>query len=406
MDKWFRNHTVLKIIAVFIGTMLWMVVNNDEVSISPTPSPESTMTIKDVEIIPRIDQNRFASVQVKPQTVTISITGKANVLSRIVTGEIEASVDLNKLSAGEHRSIPVKFKGTPTNVTVQVVPGFVQVNLEEKVHKEMNVTYRLKGTPSVGFKVGDPIISPSKVKITGSESLVASIDKIIGEVDVAEAEQEVIQKTKLVAYDLDGKEVKIDMTPQVVTIKVPISSPYKLLPLILDINGRVPAGYAILNILKNMEEVIVYGPQESLDALDFYIGPIVNLSNMTASNSLILNVPVHGGVNRTDPDKVKVDVEVVPSATKMFENVPLQINGTGDGLELRWIDPVTGEMDVNIEGAPAILDETKLEDIQGFVDVSQLSEGTHKVEVQWNLPLYLKKPLDPIYVMVEITNKR
>jgi YbbR domain-containing protein len=381
------------------------VVNNNEVPISPTTTPESTMTIKDVAITSYVDQNRFALVEVQPKTVTLAITGKVSALSRIITGEIESYVDLSNLSSGEHRSVPVKIKGLPANVTVEVVPGFVQVNLEEKVHKELNVTYKVKGAPSVGFKVGEAIISPSKVKITGSESLLASVDKIVGEIDVTGAEQEVIQKTKLVAYDRNGKEVKIDMEPQVVTIKAPISSPFKQLPLILDINGRVPTGYAIVGIQKSVEQITVYGPQESLDALDFYMGPILDLTDMTTSSSLTLDVSVHGGVNRINPNEVKVDVEIVPSATKVFENVPLQLTGIGDGLEARWVDPETGELNVEIEGAPQLLDAAKPEDIQGFVDVSELSPGVHKVRVQWNLPLYLKSPVDPMYVTIEIVQK-
>lgn len=98
-------------------------------------------------------------------------------------------------------------------------------------------------------------------------------------------------------------------------------------------------------------------------------------------------------------------MRIVTSEKRTFEQIPLQINGLGDGLEAKWIDPETGTLNVVVEGAPSILGKVKLEDIQAFVDSSQLTPGIHEVEVHWNLPLYLKTPEGPTVVRVQIFEK-
>lgn len=402
MEQWIRNHTILKIIALLIGTMLWMVVNYNDAPGSPNVTPDSTMTIRDVEVVPYVDMNQFASVRIEPESVTVVLTGKVSVLNRINTGDFETYVELGRLGPGDHQYIPVGVKGLPVNVSVQVVPSLVNVSLEEKIHKEMNVSLDISGSPSAGYKVGEPVIAPSKIKLTGSESLLAKVAKVEGKVDITGAEEEIDQKTKLVAYDDAGNVLEVAMNPQVVGVKIPITTPYKSLPLLLDVRGQVAEGYAIASIDKDFDNVIVYGTLEVLDALEFYMGPIFNVSNMKASDEYILNIPVHGGVLKIEPTELTVRVEMVPSETQRFEQVPLQINGLADGLEVKWLDPATGQVGVDIEGAPALLEKLTVEDLQGFVDISQLPPGSHRVQVQWNLPLYLKTAGEPVYVTLEI----
>lgn len=271
MDNWFSSNNVLKIVALLIGTMLWMVVNfNDTPGTIPQPQ-DSTMTIRDVKIIPYVDPNRYSTVTVEPERVNISVTGKVSALSQV--GDFEVYVDLADLGPGTHPNVPVKLRGLPVNVTAQVSPSFVQVYLEEKVMKETPVTLDITGTPAVGYKMGQPIISPNHVKLVGSESLLAEVHRIAGVVDVQDVEKEVQQKVKLTAYDEAGNPLEVAIEPQVVSVVIPISTPFKKLPFILDYTGQVPDGFAIADIRKSVDQITVYGSQDVLDVLDFYMGP-------------------------------------------------------------------------------------------------------------------------------------
>ena len=50
--------------------------------------------------------------------------------------------------------------------------------------------------------------------------------------------------------------------------------------------------------------------------------------------------------------------------------------------------PETAQLNITVEGAPAIIDQLKLQDIQAILDVSNLPPGKHELKVALNLPTY------------------
>ncbi|MDT2240009.1 hypothetical protein P7H17_12085 [Paenibacillus larvae] len=59
-----------------------------------------------------------------------------------------------------------------------------------------------------------------------------------------------------------------------------------------------------------------------LDKMEFYEGPEVNLADLKETKKFTLDIPHRNNVTQTDPDKVDVTVEIVPSVTKQVENFP------------------------------------------------------------------------------------
>lgn len=401
MDKWFGNNTMLKLVALVIGTMLWMVVNFNEAPVAPPTSPDRTITVQE-EIIPVVEKDRFAAIEINPERVTVVITGKLNRLSQLNVRNLEAYVNLNDYMPGDHAYVPVEIRGLPSNVSAEIIPKFVRVTLEDYVQKEMDVTIDITGSAAAGFTVGEPVVTPSNVRLTGSETDISAIVKVAGNMTVDGAQSDVEGKLKLIAYDADGNKVPIDMEPQVVNVRIPISSPYKSVPLILNITGQPPSGYAIASVRQDVNNVVIFATQEVLDAIDFYMGPMVDVSTLTESTEYKLDIPIHGGVSQTDPTRVRVFVSIAPSESKEFEALPIRLNGLGSGLEARWTDTSDGLINAVVEGARDILAKVKPEDVQPIVDLSERLPGTHRVQVQWNLPLYVKPPEEEIYVTLEI----
>ena len=80
-----------------------------------------------------------------------------------------------------------------------------------------------------------------------------------------------------------------------------------------------------------------------------------------------------------DPAKVTVHVEVVPSITKAIENVPITIIGQNENYTTKVAQPGSATLNITVEGAPAIIDQLKVGDIQAILDVSNLPPGKHEV---------------------------
>ncbi|MNQ86608.1 hypothetical protein D3C85_1018070 [compost metagenome] len=63
-------------------------------------------------------------------------------------------------------------------------------------------------------------------------------------------------------------------------------------------------------------------------------------------------------------------------------------------------------MNITVEGAPAIIDQLKVQDIQAILDVSNLPPGKHELNVTLNLPTFVKLGLpQEVKASVEISEK-
>jgi YbbR domain-containing protein len=408
MDKWLRNTNVVRIVALVIGILLWVVVHLEENSVTNTTSPLSDReeTINNVAISKKIDESLYYISSMEPSNVQVIIRGKDSVVKKITTSNnYSVELDMTKVGKGDH-TLTLTPVGFPSNVVVEIVPRTAHVVIEEQQKKEIPVTINVKGTPAAGLKAGQPIIKPNKVYVTAPTSRLNEIDSVRGEVSVEKAQTAVTKQVKLQAYDKNGKELALDMNPQVVDVEVPITSPFQTIPLQIKVNGEPMKGFAIASVVQSPDKVTVYGTQDIVDKMEFYQGPQLNLQDENTTKDYSLDIPLINKITQVDPAKVSVHVEIVPSVTKAIENIPITIIGQNDGFDTKVIIPETAKMNITVEGAPTVLEQLKVKDVQAIVDVSNLPPGKHEIPVSLNLPAFVKKGSIPdLKATVEISGK-
>jgi YbbR domain-containing protein len=407
MDKWLRNTNVVRIVALILGILLWVVVHMEENSVTGTnPLSNREETINNVAITKKYDESLYYISSINPSNVQLIVRGKDSDVKKVTASHnYTVELDLTKVGKGEH-DLALTPVGFPSTLVVDIIPRTVHVVIEEKQKKEVPVVINVKGTPASGLKAGQPIIKPNKVYISAPTSRLNEIETVRGEVSVDKAESAVTKQVKLLAYDKNGREVAVDMNPQVVDVEVPITSPFQSIPLQLKITGEPLKGFAIASVVQNPDKVTVYGSQDTVNKMEFYQGPELNLQDVNASKEYTLDIPIMDKTTQVDPAKVTVQVEIVPSVTKAVENVPITIIGQNDGFNTKVITPNNGKVNITVEGAPKIIESLKVQDVQAIVDVSNLPPGQHEVSVSLNLPSFVKKgPLQDIKVTVEISAK-
>jgi YbbR domain-containing protein len=407
MDKWLRNTNVVRIVALILGILLWVVVHMEENSVTGTnPLSNREETINNVAITKKYDESLYYISSINPSNVQLIVRGKDSDVKKVTASHnYTVELDLTKVGKGEH-DLALTPVGFPSTLVVDIIPRTVHVVIEEKQKKEVPVVINVKGTPASGLKAGQPIIKPNKVYISAPTSRLNEIETVRGEVSVDKAESAVTKQVKLLAYDKNGREVAVDMNPQVVDVEVPITSPFQTIPLQLKITGEPSKGFAIASVVQNPDKVTVYGSQDTVNKMEFYQGPELNLQDVNASKEYTLDIPIMDKTTQVDPAKVTVQVEIVPSVTKAVENVPITIIGQNDGFNTKVITPNNGKVNITVEGAPKIIESLKVQDVQAIVDVSNLPPGQHEVSISLNLPSFVKKgPLQDIKVTVEISAK-
>lgn len=393
MDQWLRNPNVVRIIALVIAVLLWLVVHMDERSgTGAGAGGANEQIISNVEVKAIYDESKYHLVSVEPAQVSVALSGRESSVKRAISsGEFSIQVDMTGSGKGEHINQPLKAVGFPAGVTARVMPLSVKVVLDEKQNKSMPVTVLVTGEPTSGLMAGTPIAKPGRVTVTVPSTYYDDVETVSAEISIEQASQAVIDNVTLGAYDKDGKKLDFAViSPPVVEVEVPITSPFVQVPLQLGYTGKPPQGYAVAALTQDPNQVTVYGSQAILDEIDFYDGPHVDLSNLTSNKEFTLDIPVRNGLE-LKPGQVKVKVEIVPSVTKTLTDIRTEFMGQNASFNTTVIEPAGGRLDLLVEGAPDTINKLRTQDIQAVVDVSNLPPGVHELEVDFILPTFVKE---------------
>ena len=158
------QHIGLKLLALGLGVLLWMVVSGEA-------------TVERVLRVP-LELQRFpAGLELQteaPSNVDVRVRGGSGTLSRLSPADIVAVVDLNGARAGQRL-----FHVTPNQVRVpfgveivQISPSTVALMFENSATKPVRVVPAYDGKPAPGFIVGKVTSLPETVEIVGPESSV------------------------------------------------------------------------------------------------------------------------------------------------------------------------------------------------------------------------------------------
>ena len=162
-EKW--PVKVLSLAAAIIIVVFYR-MNNLE-----TRSFQSVLFIESSETL--IPANAFAS------SVRISLRGEADGIHPILDEDIEAFIDLGRYTAEGNYRVPVQIrkKGSALGVEpleISVIPIEIQITLEQRVTRNVDVYPVLQGTVAEGFELRNQSLLPRTVAAEGPRSLMES----------------------------------------------------------------------------------------------------------------------------------------------------------------------------------------------------------------------------------------
>ncbi|MFC4812778.1 CdaR family protein [Paenibacillus sp. GCM10023250] len=409
MDKWLNHPTALKIISLVIGILMWAVVHFDS---EKTPSTVATLTetrdIDGVQIQPvGMDDKNYALRLLDPEGVHLTVRGsRSDLLLASHNSDYEVTVDLSQATEGR-MVVPVKVHLPRGLELIDAQPSSVTVVLERLLTKEFVVQINTEGTPGKGYKVGMPLVKPNgRVHVTLPSDEMDEVAFVGGTVSV-DGEEETVndKKMKLVALDKNGNELTdAVINPSVVEVEVPITKPFKKLPLQVNFTGSLPEGVAVSTFKQSVDAVTIYGPQEVIDKYEFYDALTIDLSQLKQSGTMELDVKPGKDVASVDPATVTFEYTIVPAQTKLIPKLPVTIIGLSDGLKAKVTLPETATVDATISGAPNMLAQIGAKDVQLVADLSGLGPGGHVVPLDMHVPRFIGQAGSPLSVTVTITD--
>lgn len=389
MDRWLKNNNVVKVLSLVLAVMLWMVVNINP-SESAVGGQQISTRIDQLQLQAIYDDNKYFVTM--PSTVQVEIKGSSDyfTLASLFNGSknYKVYVDLSSFKKGTY-TVPVQYKGFPVGAEVVVEPKNVQVTIEEAVKVEQTVKVELIGKVKEGFVLGEPVVKPGSVLVSVPESKVQDLAGVQAIVNVEGATDNIDKNIELKAVDKKGQLIRARINPEKVDVVIPVTLPYKSVPLELNYIGRLPDGIVISNIIMNPPTVTVYGPKDLLLNLSAYQGPTLDLSRISKNDTMKMKIPLYDQFSKTDPDTVEITVNVSTAVSNHTMDIPIKVINLPQGRTATIVEP-GATLKVQLQGTAENLAKLTRDDIEATIDVSKVGLGEQNVVINVKAPYTVK----------------
>ncbi|MFE4813188.1 YbbR-like domain-containing protein [Peribacillus simplex] len=450
MDKFTNSAWFMRIVAFALAALLFISINfemeSDKKSLGLSTAPEiSTETIENVPVEVYYDRENLV-VSGVPETVDVTLKGAKSLLINAKNQrDFKVYVDLSDpaISMGD-RTVTFKISDLNEKLVATIDPEYAEVNVQERVTKEFSVEAEYNSSLlEEGYTAGQPTVSPKTVKITGAKDAIEQISYVKANLEISKGLNETVNgKATVKALDRDLNKLDVTIEPSTVSVSLDVSIPSKTVSIAPKQTGKTKDGIRITSISVDPKEVTLFGSETSLEKIDEVVLP-VNISKIDGDTELELDLDKPESVQKMSLGKAKVKIrtekvdvdeenaepvvekeepeteqkqeeqkqvveeeaeEDEPAAidSKTFNNIPIVPVGIQDDQNAELESEVTS---ITLLGDADDLKKITKDDINLTVDVSNLDEGTHDVDLAVTVPEGVEWELDSKTVSVTITQK-
>src|SRR5262249_35513264 len=159
----------MKLLALGIAAVLWIVVSGEEESVRTYTVPLDFTALS---------RDRILSGDT-PNTVRVRVRGSDAVLRSLAADDLHILIDASRLRAGE-RAVEAlaagNVQGVPSGAAVEsIAPEAISLLVERRIARTIHVQPRLEGSPTKGFAVAGVELDPDRVVLEGPESELAPL---------------------------------------------------------------------------------------------------------------------------------------------------------------------------------------------------------------------------------------
>lgn len=375
MSELLKRDSILKIISVFFAIFLWFVVLDSSnpitwVELNVPLKVENEESLKEKGII--IKNENF------PRNVSVSLKGRKNTFNNIGLNDVEAIVDLSKVNNVDTEFLYVDVYTNKEGVSFQgVTPKVVEIEFDKLGENPFPVKVVATGKPKENYKVVRANAIPGTVSIEATDDIINSIGEVRAYVDVDNLSNDLVVNKECVVYNKEGEKI-VELDKKLsVDISIELA---KEVPIVPTVRGRPAKNYTdgIHRVVP--EKALIAGSNEVVDLVDNLKTEPIDIDNMAANMTKIVNLVLPDGVRLVDtPRSVYVDVVIEELAEKEFTftkgDIVFDNTVKNNSLKYEVVDEV---IKIRLTATKEELDKIVPESLRLSVDVNGLSEGEHK----------------------------
>ncbi|WP_040225649.1 CdaR family protein [Bhargavaea cecembensis] len=438
MDRFMDNPWFLRGLALLFALLLFLVVQSEEDQSGKAAAGTDIAVLQDIPVEVYYDNENLIVTGV-PESVNLTIEGPANIVQTTrALKDFTLFVDLRSLVMGAH-TVKIQHENLSDKLEVRIDPDTVDVMIEERITKEFRVDPEMnEQLLADNYIINSIETDPSTVMVTGAKSIVDSISFVKASV-AAEGgvDGPIEQKARVRVLDRELNKLNVEIEPAEVTVKADISEYTRSVPVTLRRTGKPPEGVTVGDITSATESVKVSGPRNVVDNLE-NVPVDVDLSKVSGTGKLTVEVPKPSGVTKVSPGKIEVNVqtssndsEEAMAATPDDETDPakeqespdagnggvaeapaepqekpkpqpeeegnaspdveesrelagmtVEIRGLVEGKKGEVVQPPNGQVSLTVRGKQSALASAGKKDFAVFVDAAGLQDGESSLNVQ------------------------
>lgn len=391
-EKWLNKKNTLVFISLLMALLLFFYVDNQASTVI-----DSAAEVLHNQTVEATYNKEAYVVEGIPETADVTLIGRTVDLylaKQLSTGKV--SVDLSNLKEGTHK-VDLSYESSINSVTYKLDPSSITVNVYPKVSQTKTVTIDVINKDKLDSKLSVQSVTLDKeeviIKGTDDEKSSHNINKVatvkalvdVGSIVDPKAGVNTVDKVKLVAYDKYGNVVDVEIVPETVTATVNIESysgtaKLKVIPKNID---KISFGKAISSITTSVNEISIYGDQETVNKYsESYIPIEVDVAGLADNKTYTVVVSKPEGIREVSEKTITVKISIGKEESKEVDDIKIDAINLGPNLKAGAIGENSSKTTVVVKGTKEVLDAIDSTTIKATVDLSGLGEGEHTVNVK------------------------
>ena len=384
IDHVIFNPKYTKNVALCLAILLYITVNiNNDDSIFASPL-QSSKDISNLSVSAIYNSDVF-ELSGLPESVNVTVTGdSANVTSAVNMGGYIIA-NLEGLTEGTHQ-VKLTSEGFNSNVNIKIDPSNAVVTLKKKTTRQFDISYDFINLDKMEniYSLGTPVFEYAKVNVRASKETLDSITFVKALIDVTNVTGEFTQKAKIVAYDKNGQPVNADIVPDEISVTVPVSSPNKVVPIEVEINGTLPDNLAIDSISMDQKSVTIYASESVLSKIDKVVVTL-DASTISKDTTILRPISLPSGVNSSNVNQLTLDIKVKEAVTKVIDNVNIYYRNNTNNYKFTPVDGKT-TTSVEVSGTLENVESITADDIYVSFDMGNARPGVQEFTLSVDQP--------------------
>ncbi|MEM0580290.1 MAG: YbbR-like domain-containing protein [Blautia hansenii] len=400
------NKFTLKILSLAIAVLIWLIVRNVQ-------DPVIVQTFYDIPVT-LVNESYLSNNMKIPllidgdDTVKVRIKAEESVIKELKKEDIVAQADMTQIYMdATPKMVPVEVtcKGIADD-NITVTPRNIQVDIENQTSVEKTIAVNTGDTtPDKDYEVGSLQANPEKVTISGPESIINKIDKVVAKIDVTGMKESNVElDSELKIYDknqdeLSEKQLSYLNLAGVQDNKIKIQAQFwkvqKNVKIGSEYSGSPQYGYEVDSVSVVPETLSLAGTDEALQKLAVegntltipasYIDVSGKDSDFDVKVDISELLPENMKLARDINSTVIATVKILPYNSRDYEVSPTQIKVENKPENMNYkFEP--DKIVARIKAKEEDLDNLKTDDIQMKIDLKDAKAGENTLPVTVTLP--------------------